>query len=132
MGQSPKKQDKIESQILNATTGLPSGCLGLLFLPFKSFFAHPTVPVHFDTLHWRDIVEWFSNWLEAPQNQNIREKTVGFTIQEAAKDGKYALVQGIFNNSTSTVEEARRILADEVDAEVREQCFGKEKVTIFS
>ena len=132
MDQSPEKQDKIESQILNANAGLPSGCLGWLFSPFKWIFSRPARPDHFDTLHWRDIVEWFSNWLEAPQNKSIRENTIGFTIQETAKDGNYALVQGIFNKSTNKVEEVRRIQADEVDDEVKEQCFGKEKVTLFT
>lgn len=133
MDQSPERQNNIVAPILNASGAEPpSGCFGLMFYLFKRIFARPDQPTHFHILHWRDIIEWFSNWLEDPQNQSIRENTVGFTIQEAAKDGKYALVQGIFNKSTNKVEEARRIQADEVDAEVKDQCFGKQKVTVFA
>ena len=81
-------------------------------------------------LRWEDLVNWFKNWLSLHPAED--ENRVGFTIQETVKDVKYALVQGVFNKSTNQIEDARRIHADEVDAEVKEQCFGKEKITIFS
>ena len=87
-------------------------------------------PDHSLLLRWQDLVNWFKNWLSLHPVEN--ENCVGFTIQETVKDAKYALVQGIFNKSTSRVEEARQIHADEVDEQVKEQCFGKEKITIFS
>ena len=89
-----------------------------------------SVVVHFILLHWQDIINWFQKWING--HQNVDKDAIGFTIQEAIKDGKYNQVQGIFNKSTNTVEDARRITADNIDQQTRAQCFGKEKVTLFT
>lgn len=84
-------------------------------------------------LQWRDIIEWFSSWIEA--HKDTEENFVGFTIAEEKKQGKdgvYRLVQGVFNKTTNKVEEARRIEAKEVDEETLKNCFTGEKVTIFN
>ena len=131
MEQSTGKQEKIESQILNANGAPPPrGFLGFLLFLFRGIFARSTGAAHFDVLHWRDIIEWFTTWQSS--HQNLKDELVGFTINETKENDKYVLVQGVFNKSTGKVEEARRIQADDVDAEVKEQCFGKAKVTIFT
>ena len=107
----------------------PRSFLGRLI---SSFFPHsrksfaPTIPV----LHWRDLIEWFSNWIEC--HRNICDLTVGFTINEGVENGAYRLVQGVFNKSSNTVEAVRRIKAADVDDEVKSSCFSKEKVTLFT
>ena len=107
--------------------------LELVLAAFSTFVSDLKQAINPDyclLLRWQDLMNWFKNWLSL--HPAVGENSVGFTIQEAAKDGKYVLVQGIFNKSTSKVEEARRIQADEVDAKVKDQCFGKEKVIIFT
>lgn len=89
-----------------------------------------SVAVHFILLHWQEILNWFNNWINS--HQNVDKDAIGFTIREAIGKGQYRTVQGVFNKSTNTVEDARRIKADNVDAAVKEQCFGKEKVTLFT
>ena len=87
-------------------------------------------PPAYDILRWRDIIEWFVNWSKS--HPDVTGDIVGFTFYEKAQDGEYVLVQGIFNKTSNNVEEARRIRANKVDDEVKSNCFGKEKVTIFS
>ena len=89
-----------------------------------------SVVVHFVLLHWQEIIGWFNNWING--HQNVDKDAIGFTIQEAIKDGKCNVVQGVFNKSTNAVEDVRRITADKLDQQTRAQCFGKEKVTIFN
>ena len=100
------------------------------FTAFVSALKQAINPGHYLLLRWEDLGNWFKNWLSLHPAED--ENSVGFTIQETVKDVKYALVQGVFNKTTNQIEDARRIHADEVDAEVKEQCFGKEKITIFS
>ena len=85
--------------------------------------------IRFVILHWHVIVGWFQQWLS--RHENVDKDAIGFTIREAMADGNYRTVQGIFNKSTNEVEDARRIKAEQVDAETGEQCF-REKVTLFT
>ena len=85
--------------------------------------------IRFVILHWREIVGWFQKWLN--RHENVDKDAIGFTIREAMADGNFRTVQGIFNKSTNEVEDARRIKAEQVDAETGEQCF-REKVTLFT
>ena len=80
-------------------------------------------------LHWRDIIEWFQKWLNL--HENVDKDAIGFTISESAEAGNYILVQGIFNKESNSVEEARRITAEDVEEEVKHNCF-REKLTLFT
>lgn len=100
------------------------------FSMFVSALKQAINPDHSHLLQWQEIVNWFQNWING--HKSVEKDAVGFTIQETVENVKYALVQGIFNKSTNKVEDARRIHADEVDAEVKKQCFGKAKLMIFS
>lgn len=88
-----------------------------------------SVVVHFVLLHWREIVNWFQNWING--HQSVDKDAVGFTVREAVTKGDYKLVQGVFNTSTGKVLDARRVGAENLDSETRQNCFEK-KVTIFS
>ena len=88
-----------------------------------------TKVITFIILHWREIVGWFQKWLN--RHENVDKDAIGFTIREAMANGNYRTVQGIFNKQTNDVEDARRINAEQLDAETREQCF-REKVTLFT
>ncbi|MBO4633225.1 MAG: hypothetical protein J5858_15005 [Lentisphaeria bacterium] len=89
-----------------------------------------SVVVHFVLLHWQEIINWFSKWIN--RHQNVDKDAVGFTIKEAIESGQYNVVQGVFNKSSNTVEDVRRIKADNLDEQTRAQCYGKDKVTIFT
>ena len=107
--------------------------LELVLAAFSTFVSALKQAINQDhclLLRWQDLMNWFKNWLSLHPAED--ENSVGFTIQETVKDVKYALVQGVFNKSTNQIEDARRIQADEVDAKVKDQCFGKEKVIIFT
>ena len=80
-------------------------------------------------LHWRDIIEWFQEWMN--ETENVNKDAIGFTISESAEAGNYILVQGVFNKESNCVEDARRITAEEVDDEIKHNCFRK-KVTLFT
>ncbi len=86
--------------------------------------------IRFVLLHWREIVNWFQNWING--HQSVDKDAVGFTLREIVKRGEYKVVQGVFNTSSGKVVDARRIEAEDVDSETRKQCFGEEKLTIFS
>ena len=88
-----------------------------------------TKVITFIILHWREIVGWFQKWLN--RHENVDKDAIVFTIREAMANGNYRTVQGIFNKQTNDVEDARRINAEQLDAETREQCF-REKVTLFT
>ena len=81
-------------------------------------------------LHWKQVMGWFEKWIA--KHENVDKDAIGFTIQEAIENGKYNVVQGVFNKSTNTVEDARRIEAEKLDRQTREKCFSKEKVTLFT
>ena len=100
------------------------------FSTFISALKQAINPAHCHLLQWQEIVNWFQNWIN--DHQNVEKDAVGFTIQETVENVKYALVQGVFNKSTNKIEDARRIHADEVDEQVKKQCFGKEKITLFT
>lgn len=124
---------KIESAFLKTNESENKrGFLRYLFALLRRILGDGNVTVRITFLSWRDIIEWFTNWLENPDHKNMQGEMVGFTINETMKKDKFVLVQGVFNKSTNTVEDTRRIQADEVDAEVKEQCFGKEKITLFT
>lgn len=89
-----------------------------------------TEVIRYVMLHWREIVNWFQNWING--HQSVDKDAVGFTVREAIKKGEYKVVQGVFNTSSGKVEDARRIEAEDLDAETRKQCFGKEKLIIFN
>ena len=89
-----------------------------------------SVVVHFVLLHWQEIINWFNKWIN--RHQNVDKDAVGFTIKEAMENGQYNVVQGVFNKSSNTVEDVRRIKADNLDQQTRAQCYGKEKVTLFT
>ena len=89
-----------------------------------------SVVVHFVLLYWREIVGWFSKWING--HQNVDKDAIGFTIKEAMENGEYNMVQGIFNKDTNAVEDVRRIKADKLDQETKQQCFGRKKVTLFT
>lgn len=88
------------------------------------------VVVHYVLLHWKEIVGWFNKWMS--KHENVDKDAVGFTLREAMKNGEYNVVQGVFNKSSNSVEDARRITAEDLDEQTKEQCFGKEKVTLFT
>ena len=88
-----------------------------------------SVIVHYVRLHWKQIINWFQHWISG--HQEVDKDAIGFTIREAIENGEYNIVQGVFNKATSQVEDARRIKAGQVDRQTREQCLGKERVTIF-
>ena len=85
--------------------------------------------IRFVILHWRVIVGWFQKWLN--RHENVDKDAIGFTISESAEAGNYILVQGIFNKESNSVEEARRITAEDVEEEVKHNCF-REKLTLFT
>ena len=85
--------------------------------------------IRFAMLHWREIVNWFQNWING--HQSVDKDAVGFTLREIYEKGEYKVVQGVFNKSSGKVEDARRIEADDLDSETRKQCF-EEKLTIFN
>lgn len=89
-----------------------------------------TAIVRFVLLHWKEIIGWFNKWKN--NHEEVDKDAVGFTLREAIKNGEYNIVQGVFNKSSNTVEDARRIEAEELDNETKQQCWGKEKVTIFN
>ena len=80
-------------------------------------------------LHWRDIIEWFQQWMN--KTENTYKDVIGFTIRESAETGNYIMIQGVFNKTDSRVEDARRITAEDADEEVKYNCF-REKVTLFT
>ena len=86
--------------------------------------------VVFVLLHWREIINWFEKWMN--RHENVDKDAVGFTIREAIEKGKCKMVQGVFNKRTNKVEDARRIEAENVDAQTRETCLTGERVTIFN
>ena len=85
--------------------------------------------VRFVLLHWQEIVNWFQNWLNS--HQSVDKDAVGFTMREAIKKGDFKVIQGVFNRSTGEVVDARRIEAENLDSETRQNCFTK-KVTLFT
>ena len=118
---SPRKEPKMAGDSLFGK--LISGALNL-FVGLKDIFTLQT-----SMLYWRDIIAWFADWIE---KHGTEKDVVGFTIHEDFEAGMYILVQGVFDKSRNAVEDARRIKAREVDPEVKANCFGKEKVTIFT
>ncbi len=59
-----------------------------------------------------EILNWFHSHRHlAASDRDI----VGVTIKEAIQNGKYTIVQGVFNKRTSKMVESRRINADRID-----------------
>lgn len=85
--------------------------------------------VSVNLLSWRDIIEWFQQWMNKPENVN--KNVIGFTINEVFETGNYIIVQGVFNQTCNNVEDVRRITSKDVDEEVKHNCF-REKVTLFT
>jgi hypothetical protein len=71
--------------------------------------------VHIARLTLTEILNWFQSqrYLSAQDKE-----LVGVTIKEAIQDGKYIIVQGIFNKRTVRMVESRKIMADQIDDEL--------------
>ena len=79
---------------------------------------------------WNKLVGWFQEWLD--NHEDVDQDTVGFTVREAMTQGKYNVVQGIFNKRTSKVEDAQRVHAETGDSETMANVLrSEERVTIF-
>jgi hypothetical protein len=67
------------------------------------------------------------NWFRSHRHLSAYDKElVGVTIKEAIQDGKYVIVQGIFNNRTARMVESRKIMADQIDDELaRKHAYQK-------
>lgn len=56
------------------------------------------------------------NWFHSHRHLSASDRNlVGVTIKEAMQNGKYSIVQGVFNKGTNKMVESRRINADRID-----------------
>lgn len=78
---------------------------------------------------WDDIVNWFKNNI---QNIDDNKNIIAFTLNEGIKDGKYNIVQGLFNKETNKILEGRRIIAKDVDIKIKNNICSGEVLTIFN
>lgn len=67
------------------------------------------------------------NWFQSHRYLSVNDKKlVGVTIKEAIQNGKYVIVQGVFNNRTARMVESRKIMADQIDDELaRKHAYQK-------
>ena len=59
-----------------------------------------------------EIVDWFQS--NRKLTENDRDE-IGFTLQNRLKNGQFNTVQGIFNQSTNSVEAARNVKSSMID-----------------
>ena len=67
-------------------------------------------------LTFKEVLEWF----QSRNNLVASDNVVAFTLQEKLKDGKYKVVQGIFNTQTGSIIDNRILESDKVDHELAE------------
>lgn len=63
-----------------------------------------------------EIVSWFQERLS---RRTVNSNHVGVTVLQHLNNGRYQVVQGIFNTTTEEVVERRVVEAERIDAELR-------------
>lgn len=81
--------------------------------------------VHIAYLTISEIWNWFRNHRHL---SNRDSRIVGVTIKEAMQQGKYVVVQGIFNSRSGKMLEARRIKSDHLDSELASNHYYQKRV----
>ena len=79
-------------------------------------------------IKWDDIVAWFQSL------SKIKEKdkaNVAFTLKQKMDSGKFAVVQGIFNQDNNKILEGRTIETKELDTQLAEH-HKKEELVIYN
>lgn len=74
-----------------------------------------TAAVYIAYLTISDILSWFS------QNSKLSaydSNLVGATIQKGLRDGKYTIIQGVFDKRAKTMVESRTIETNQLDSEL--------------
>lgn len=72
------------------------------------------------------VVEWFLT-----HQEHIDDNTIGFTVRRHLDNGQYAIVQGLFDQTTDTVDKVRQINAQRLDAKLGE-LHDKDPLVVYS
>jgi len=81
--------------------------------------------VHITRLTLTEVLNWFQSHRHLSAND---KELIGVTIKEAIQDGKYVIVQGVFNNRTARMVESRKIMADQIDDELARKHTYRKRV----
>jgi len=77
-------------------------------------------------LNWGRIVNWFRN------RQSLKQAdrdNIAFTLKDSLNNGKYSVIQGIFNQRTNEVLDAEKYDAGDVCNELK---YSREPLTIVT
>jgi len=86
--------------------------------------------VYFVNLTFEIIAKWFRNLSHL--FQGINRNNLAFTIQSRMAAGQYKTVQGVFNNNSGSIFDARVIKSDQVDFQVQSaHDYGRTEVVIW-
>jgi uncharacterized membrane protein len=77
-------------------------------------------------LKWNQIVNWFRNRQSLKQADRAN---LAFTLKESLENGKYSVIQGIFNQRTNEVLVAEKYDAGDVCDELK---YGREALSIVN
>jgi hypothetical protein len=83
--------------------------------------------VKYSYLTYQIIKEWFQDNKSLARNPN----SVAATIKTSLDSGEYAVVQGVFDESTGSAIKARTIKYDDLDSEM-EEIHRLKEVAIYS
>jgi hypothetical protein len=76
-------------------------------------------------LNWNNIIDWFRSREELKQSD---KDNIAFTLQQRMEDGKYSVVQGIFDQNTNTFQDGVKYEAEDICDELKE----KEELVIYN
>lgn len=69
------------------------------------------------------------NWFDSRRNlSTVDRDRLGFTLQDMLNNGDYRTVQGVFNKTSETVEDARTVTSNQVDDQLSGYHRGKRLV----
>lgn len=90
------------------------------------------VTVSFANLTLKILAEWFRRFaylIVQNDRRSLRDREcLAFTVKQALSSGEYKIAQGIFNNQTETIEDARVVNASSLDWNIQSEHMGKDVV----
>jgi hypothetical protein len=80
-------------------------------------------------LTFRDVVDWFAARRDRVSRPDLRR--IGFTLKDALANGRYQVVQGVFNTAQNMVEDdVRKIIAKSVDGQFAAR-HGAQQLVVY-
>jgi len=91
--------------------------------------------VYFSNLTFQIVHKWFLNFsylmVANDRRSSENRENIAFTVQKAMQSGDYNIVQGIFDNRTGDVRDARVIQAGSVDTTIKQAHSNGRKEVVF-